>query len=400
MVRPERRTKADLAAVVVILVVVLAGAVAVWAGSDVRGTVSQTAPKAPKVSTPATVPDRFTEVWRAPSPATPIPAVAGPAVVTAGGNEVLGRDPATGAVRWRYARDLPLCTVGAEWKGAIAVYRKAHNCSEVTSLSGSTGERGPQRNSDAELGTRLVSDGTYVSTTGRELIESWRSDLVRTQQFGLPTALKNPKNNLTRPECGYESLAVGDNRFGVIENCPGDPSDRVTLMKSRPSEDEKPEEVFTTLLGYRDSMVVSVTEQRAAVALYERGELAIFGDRGGLQGRFPVRLGPPPPDPVRVPVTATFGKRIYWFTGMDTVALDGSTLNPQWTVPRTLGPGTLFAGKLLLPIHNGLSVHDARSGRPERIIPIDRQGYQGTVQLDTVGDVVVEQRGDTVVALH
>ena len=40
---------------------------------------------------------------------------------------------------------------------------------------------------------------------------------MRTQQFGIPPQLKNPKNNLERPDCTYSSIAVGHDRAGVIE---------------------------------------------------------------------------------------------------------------------------------------------------------------------------------------
>ncbi len=112
----------------------------------------------------------------------------GPAVVTGNGGEVAGRDPVSGKVRWRYTRDLPLCTLAAAWSMAVAVYEKTDNllpagdpraaggCSEVTALDPATGKRGKQpqpgeerdkpdggqRNSDAELGTRLLFDGSYV----------------------------------------------------------------------------------------------------------------------------------------------------------------------------------------------------------------------------------------------
>lgn len=415
MVRPERRTGADLVAVVVIVLSVLAGSGVIWFFSDARATVSQPASgPAPELREPATVPARLAEAWRAPSAATPEPVVAGPTAVTAQGSEVVGRNPVTGEVRWRYARDIPLCTVGAEWGRAIAVYRKSTNCSEVTSLTGASGERGPQRNSDVGFGTRLLSDGTYVTATGRQLFVTWRSDLVRTQQYGIPTAIKVPDNNLRRPNCEYASVAVGDGRVGVIEECPQAAHDRITVIKAEPEDSEQPEEVFTTLLGGSRASVVAVNDQRVAVLLRERSELVVFDYETGRVGTFPVDVAARVASPggVRIEPTTlaegvvrerggrTVEGAVYWHTGRGTVALDPVGLTPLWNVPGTLGTGTVLAGKLLLPVPGGVAVHDPVTGKRLRVIPVDRGDDHGSVRLNSVGRVVLEQRGDTLVALR
>src|SRR5947208_2129641 len=101
--RPLRRTKADIAAVVVLTVAVLVAAVLLWGNSDARGTSSSTGQTSVPPPPPATVlPASLAEAWRQPSGATRGPVIAGPSVVTGDGGEVNGRDPATGQVRWTY----------------------------------------------------------------------------------------------------------------------------------------------------------------------------------------------------------------------------------------------------------------------------------------------------------
>ncbi|WP_263251152.1 Rv3212 family protein [Saccharopolyspora rosea] len=402
MVRPERRTKADVAAAVVLVAAVIAGSAVVWFNSDARATVSQTAPRPLPEQPPAVaVPPTLTEAWRAPSPATPVPVVAGPAVVTGAGSEVVGRDPVTGQPSWSYSRDIPLCTVGSEWNRALAVYRKSHNCSEVTSLRGATGVRGPQRNSDAEFGTRLLSDGTYVTATGRRTFESWRSDMVLTEQYGIPVDLKNPDNNIERPDCTYSSVAVGEARIGVIEKCPGTTlGDRVTMLKTHPKDYEKSEQVFSTGLGSTQTSVVAVNEKRVAVLVRDRSEVLVYNTGGSIAARYPVHLGPADlHGNVQVEPTRT-GSHVYWHTGADTLALDPTTLTPQWTVPDALGPGIDFGGRVLVPVRDGLAVLDPATGARECVIPVDRHGYPGPVQLGAAGSTLLEQRGDTLVALR
>ncbi|GAA4612894.1 hypothetical protein GCM10023108_11170 [Saccharopolyspora hordei] len=400
MVRPERRTRTDLVVAALIAVAVLVAGTVLWLRSDARATVSEVAAQPlPEPAAVGEVPATLTEAWRAPSPATPVPVVAGPAVVTGEGSDVLGREPETGRVAWRYSRDIPLCTVGAEWDRAIAVYRKSLNCSEVTSLRGPTGVRGPQRNGDSEPGTQLLSDGTYVTATGQRTFESWRSDLVRTQQFGIPPAIKNPDNGMKRPDCTYSSLAVGDERTAMVERCPRELG-RVTVVKTKPEDDEKPEEVFSVGLGSAAASVVAVTRQHVAVVERDSSTLVVFDSGGREVGRYPVRVGEPGfRANVQVEAT-TVADRVYWHTGADTVALDPATLAPVWTLPDTLGPGTTFGGKLLVPVPEGIAVLDPASGHRERVIPVDRAGHTGPVQLAAVGRVVLEQRGDTLVALR
>jgi hypothetical protein len=404
VVRPERRKRADLIAVVVIVLVVLAASLVLWQRSDIHATESDTAAPARAEPAAAEVPPDLHEVWSAPSPATPLPTVAGPAAVTGEGNQVQGRDPATGQVRWSYTRDLPLCTVGSSWGRALAVYSKGHNCSEVTSLFGTNGERGPSRNSDTGFGTELLDDGRYVTATGHDIIETWRADLVRTQQYGVPTDIKNPHNNIKRPECRYSSVAVGQGRVAVTEQCPGIPVDRLTLLKAQPNSDEKPQEVMSLQLPSGQASVVATDEHHTAVLLRDRGELQVWDDNTHqISGTFPVPASAPPPrgEPDGTANERTIrGPRIYWYTGEDVVALDRATLNPLWTVPDALGPGTGFGGKLLVPVQGGLAVHDPNTGARERVIPVDRHGYSGPVDLNAIGATALEQRGPTVVALR
>ncbi|NYH80060.1 hypothetical protein FHR84_003409 [Actinopolyspora biskrensis] len=401
LVRPERRTKGDIATALVLTIAVLGGAVTLWWFSSARATELSPAAEPVDPAPPArTVPDRLEQVWQAPSSATPHPVLAGPAVVTGQGGEVLGRDPADGEVRWRYSRGKGLCTVGAEWERAIAVYRTGSHCNAVTSLRGSDGTREPQRNSDVGAGTRLLSDGNYVTATGSRLLETWRSDLVRTQQYGIPTDIKIPDNNLRRPECDYSGTAVGDRRVAVIAECAGSTGDRVTVLKAHPEDNEKPEEVMSTALGGERADVVAVTGGRVAVVLRDRQQLAVYDMSGALRESHAVRLGTLPETgaDVRIEPTTRDGD-VYWYTGRDTVALDGETLTPVWTARNTLGPATRMADERLIPVRDGLAVHDPASGERSRTLALDRAGDASPVVFpEVVGRTVLEQRGDQLFA--
>ncbi|RZQ62641.1 PQQ-binding-like beta-propeller repeat protein [Amycolatopsis suaedae] len=399
---PWNRGRDRAVAVAIVVVVAVAGTV-LWLNSDIRHTTSETADAGPALPDPPTsVPASLTQVWQAPSPATPVPVAEDTSVVTGAGNEVLGRDPVTGQVRWRYARDIPLCTVGGAWSKALAVYRKETQCSEVTMLDPSTGKRTAQRNGDAELGTRLVGDDSHVTATGTKLLNTWRDDLVKSVEYGEVPAIVNP-NRQPRTGCVFGSVGTASGRVGVIERCPGDPADRLSVFKATPKEADTPEEIFTTVLAGRRAQLVAMTGKTTAVALPEQKVLVLFDAEGNQRTAYPLDL--PPGDlaqdpPHGAPVVDEGMENLYWFTGSKTMALSKADLTPKWTLNGTLGPGRAFASQLVVPIPGGLAVVDEASGRTLRTIGVDRHGYPGPVRLEPLGPVLLEQRGDTLAALR
>jgi hypothetical protein len=429
--RTRFRTGLDVLVAVLIVVVVLVASLIIWQGSDIRGTTSATDPNpAANPEAPTAFPPSLGEAWHATSPATPIPVAVGPVVVTGEGGEVAGRDPLTGDVLWHYSRNLPLCTVSSAWSLAVAVYRTDGNalpagdsragggCSEMTALDPPTGRRGKQRKpdeqlerpngeqrqTDAELGTQLINDGTYVTTTGRRLLTTVRSDLVQTMEYGVLPAIVNP-NKQPRTECQYGSVATGSGKVGVIERCPADTGDRLTVFRTTNGDNksDEPMVVFSVIVGSSQARVVALSDQRTAVVLPDPSRLAVFDDTGKPVAEYPLELpkqdlnGDPPG--LVVPVTKGAGA-FYWFTGSRTVALHTTELRPLWTALSTIGPGTIFAGRAVIPVRDGLRVLDQVSGELIGTVPVDRHGYTGTVSMAAIGPMVLEQRGADLVALR
>jgi hypothetical protein len=401
--RPRDRVIASL-----ILVVAVVGGVLVWVGSESRATISQTALPGPALPpAPDAVPGSLTELWQAPSGAAPVPVAEGTDVVTADGGEVLGRDPLTGAVRWRYSRDLQLCTMSAAWSDALAVYRKdgvddQSGCSEVVSLDADTGHRVAQRTGSAELGTRLVTDGSYVTAWGPTLLNTWREDLVETAEYGQVPALVNPGKQ-PRTGCTYGSIAAASSRVGVIERCPGDPGDRLTVFRAVPKEFDTPEVSFSQILPGYSAKLVAMSGDYAAVAMPDQHLLVLYGPDGNQVAAYPLSL--PAADLAHDPAggvmdTSIAASNVYWFTGSELIAMARDNLTPLWTLPSALGPGVVFDHQLVVPIPGGLAVLNERDGSTIRTIAVDRHGYTGPVQLASLGPVLLEQRGSTLVALR
>ncbi|MGQ0774458.1 MAG: Rv3212 family protein [Pseudonocardiales bacterium] len=409
MLAPERRTRRDLIAGAVLAMTVVVVATALWWTSDARRTTLSTAAGVPVEQVPGgeRLPSELAEIWRAPSSATPVPLVRDGTVVTGAAGEVAGRDLVAGSVRWSYQRDLPLCTVGDAHSRVVALYQRGETCSEVSTLGWADGRRGPQRTGPVETPTRLTAAGDLAAVTGRRYLEVWRTDLVRTLMYGrVPTPVQPGRQ--PRPDCTHGSLALSTaggsgGRLALVERCPEEDWDRLTVQRAHPKEPDQPEVDFSTPLSGAVARVVALGSDRVAVALPDPARLLVFDAKGNQVADHPLAVpeadlrGDPPGGLSVITETPT---GVYWFTGSATVALDVGDLRPRWTRPGSLGAGSLLAGRLLLPVPGALAVLDVATGEQIATLPVDRGGYVGPVSTASAGDVVLEQRGDTLVALR
>ncbi|SEL96513.1 Rv3212 family protein [Rhodococcus maanshanensis] len=404
MVAPERRTRADLIAAAAIAVVVVLAAGVIWLRSDARGTTSVTAetPATP-ADTALSIPESVTEIWRADSASTGRPVIAGGAVVTAEGGAVIGRDRDTGAQLWSYTRDLPLCGVIGAWNSVVSVYRDGRGCGSVTELAGANGARVAQRTSDADDAVVLSEDGTYVTSRGMHRMELWRSDLVRTLEFGRVDAPVNP-NTQPRSGCELLSSASSSTRLAVLERCPDEPADRLSILNPAPKDNTEPDEYGSSVLadldpGVTGARVLAVAGDRTAVYLpagpSTGARVGVFDGAGT-----PVAMHPVPADVSPDSKVVKVGSVYSWWTGSRVIALGATDFTPRWTIEGAIGPGALMAGQILVPVDGAIAVHDLSTGAEVRRIAVDRAGEQAPVTSAVVGTVLLEQRGDELVALR
>jgi hypothetical protein len=408
MTPPVRRRRVDVVVAACLVLAVAVVTTVLWVTSPHQGTVDAAA-AAPVPAPPAAVevPAGFAVAWRAASGATPGPVVAGPVVVTGDGDVVSGRDALTGDVRWSYTRDVPLCTVGAGFPDndggrALALYRNGTWCSELTSLHPDTGTRDRQRNPDVHPGTRLLDGGSLVTATGPTYLEVFRSDLVRTVEYGdVPTPRQVGRQ--PRPACESTGFAPTSGRLAVLQRCPGESTDRLTVLVPDGAEADKPQEEFSVPLAASKATLVAASEDRVAVALPNPPRLEVL-DRSGIQVGL-VGLDVPAADVAGppaggVPAVTTDDDHVYWWTGSRTVALDGLDLTPDWVVPDTLGPAVSYGGGLLVPVPAGVAVVNPDTGRVTRTLPVTRDDPRAPVVPAVQGEMLLEQRGATVVALR
>jgi hypothetical protein len=402
MVKPERRTRTDVLAAVAIAVVVAVTAVLIWWTSDARATDSRPAvTPVPNVTPAKVVPATLRQLWTAPSPKTTVPLVVAGAVVTGNGRDVEGRDPTTGDVLWSYARDLDLCGVTWVYHYAVAVYPDVRGCGQVSTIDARTGRRGPSRTAYADPEVRLSSDGTTVLSAGDSRLEMWRSDMVRMLSYGAIDARIKPGTPAS-PLCRLVSAAASSTAVSVLEACPNQADLRLTLL--RPAEEEDtPELKYVPQPGITDesgARVVAVSETTTAVYVPTPQPMVNIVDETGTTVASTLLTKPPSPDATM----SRAGDLITWWTGEDVMVFAANGLRYKYTVTPAggnvpLGPATVMAGRLLVPVSDGYDVFDPVTGTGERHIPMGRPPSPGPVVPAVAGSTLLEQRGDTVVAL-
>jgi hypothetical protein len=403
MIRPERRTRADLLAAVAIAVVVAVGAVVIWWTSDARATISQPAATPVPSAAPArAVPTALAQLWSAASPKTSTgPVVAGGAVVTGDGHDVTGHDPSSGARRWLFARDRDLCGLTYIYNLAVAAYPDSRGCGQVSTVDASTGRRGPTRTGYADKQITLSSDGTTVLAASNTRVEMWRSDMVRTLAWGPLDAEINPPVQ-PQPPCAFVSSAASSEAVSILEACPNAPDLRLTMLKVS-KEDVSPEQKYAQQVGVdvkSGAKVLTMTGLRTAVYLPAPQPRVVVFDETGAQISSTLLAKPA----VAAATATSAGNLVTYWTGDSIVALDGNTLAPRYTIApgsgAPIGPGVMMANKLLIPVTNGMAVYEPATGTLERVIPVDREPtVTGPIVPAVAGTTVLEQRGDTLVAL-
>ena len=403
MVKPERRTTADLLAAAAIVTVVAAAAALIWWTSDARATISRPAVvPAPNPTAAHAVPTSLRELWRANSAATAQPVAVGGSVVTGDGRAVEGRDPGTGAVRWSYSRDTDLCGVSWVYRYAVAVYHDDRGCGQVSTLDASTGRRGPARSSYSNRRVELSSDGTTVLSAGDTRLELWRSDMVRMLSYGEIDARIKPSSKGLHAGCRLTSAAASSSAVSVFEACGRQADLRLTLLRPAKEEDEPDQHNVAEPGVTADSgaKVLAVSETRTAIYLPAPQPRVEVVDETGT--RIGSTLLPEPP--LASNVVTRSSNLITWWTGHRVMVFDAANLTYRYSVgpagaSAPVGPATLMAGQLIVPVTDGIAVCDPVTGVGEDFLPVHRERSDAPVVPLASGSQLLEQRGRTLVAL-
>ena len=159
----NRRSMTIYAAVIALLIVI--GFVAVrlaYAHGDLN-KVSNTVAAAPAPIPTAQTAALLTLRWRTDRPSRSRKPLFGRGCRHLPGQTVNGRDGVTGAVRWHYTRsNVLLCSVAQQDRTTIAIYRRGHNCDQVTGFETATGKPKWYRHADRQrAGDRCPARRTW-----------------------------------------------------------------------------------------------------------------------------------------------------------------------------------------------------------------------------------------------
>ena len=368
----------------------------IWWHSSAWATISRPAADATSTAAEAdAVPAALTQRWRANSARTLAPVVVSGTVVTGDGRTVTGLDPQTGQQRWVYARDTDLCALSFIYDLAVAVYPDSRGCGQVSGIKASTGQRGPTRTSYADNQVVVTSNGSAVLSAGPTRLEMWRSDLVRMLSYGEIDARIKPVNQGVGTGCALMSAAASDAAAAVLEVCRDDSKLRLTLLKPAKEEDE-PDTKNVDLPGLAidsEARVLAVAGTTTAVFVpTPRPQVNVYDETGTVVSQTP--LDSPPTLTGRAPALTRAGEFITWWTGTAVLVFDDE-LNYRYTFrdATALGPATMMADQLLVPVADGLAVVNPADGAVQRVIPVDHPAGDGPVIPAVSGTMVIEQRG-------
>ncbi|WP_145943309.1 Rv3212 family protein [Corynebacterium glyciniphilum] len=417
----EQRSRTDLVVTALITAAVLVLVLGTWFFSDSRGTSHTEAGPGEAVappSAPDAPPESLDELWRAHS----LPSDSGEPVLVDGtavlrdGNRVSGVSADDGSEAWSYSRDRELCGVSGNWGRVVAVYRGPKGCSDVTSLTASTGRYQDTRSALGSSDARFFRSLDHIGVISDDRVELWRSDLVRTVETGHVEA---PVKAGVQPldGCRFTSAQTRKDLLAVLADCDReDGKGTVSLQVADPEESSEPETTHEFTVP-PDAELVGIAQEAAVIYVHGNGRRAADSDDYAgsrfqvlhSDGSFEQHPADPSPTLAHLaegrgddPFTAATGDlphHMTWFNGERLIGFGPTDLEPRFSVP-ALGTGAAMAGSLLVPVPEGVAVVDWDTGSVERTVPVDRGAYDGPVSLRVQGDVIVEQRGDEMVALR
>jgi hypothetical protein len=283
----------------------------------------------------------------------------------------------------------------------VAVYPDVRGCGQVSTIDGKTGRRGPTRTAQADQEVRLSSDASTVLSAGDSRLEQWRSDMARTISYGALDA-RFKREVPAQPLCRLVSAAASSSAVSVLESCPQQPDMRLTLLRPAKEEDQ-PDTKHVPLPGVADvsdAQVIAVNGTTTAVYLPTPQPVVSVYDETGTVIASTLMAKPASP---RATVSVA-GDYVTWWTGDSVMVFDANGMRYKYTVSPVkgqapVGPATLMAGKLLVPVTSGYDVFNPETGAGEAHISMKRPPSATAVVPGVAGSTLLEQRGDTLVAL-
>lgn len=401
-----RRTRGDLIASATLAAVAVVAVGGAWLTAPIRAVDHSPAPAPiPVVENLADVPTSVSESFRVTDVALPgvhRPVVVDGVVMASDGHTLKAYDD-SGQQQYSYGRaDREICSLAEAWGDVVITYKSGVGCGDVVSLTAATGEYSATRSALNDEKTVAVSSNDRVGTVGATRVELWRSDLVRTVEYGEVSAKQEPGLQ-PHEDCTITSALTRKELLAITEVCPDKPE--VTMLRlqpTNPEESRKPEITASAEVPSPDARLVGIGQDSAAVYVPTKDpRIQSYDANGTLLSTADVSPAPALDgvEGVWAPATGDLPHNMTFFDGQRLYLLAPSDLSVSHVIEDVRGTGAAVGDRLLVPVDGGIAVVDWSTGQSERTIHVDRAGYTGDVHLEIAGGVIVEKRGDELVAL-
>ena len=398
MTRPLRRTRGDVIATAVIAAVALLLLLIAYFTAPIRA--SQLDPAAEELDNAgrlAVVPESLSESFRLPDAAPGVqPVVVNGLIITYNEGTVTATT-AEGETAWTYQRDTELCALDSAWGKVVAVYRSNAGCGDVVALEALTGQYARTRSAIAPDEVTAVSSNDRVGYVGTTRTELWRSDMVRTVEYGFVEAPQEP--NMQPHVCEISSALTRTELFAVTETC--DDGTYLRFQDTTPEDSRKPEMHGSVEIS-PNAYLVAISQEGAAVYDPDTNEIRAYDKDGNSTAASSVPdLGGPLTldDGLHVLPVADLPHHMTYHEGDSLVLMEPGNLEATGVFQGALGTGFAAGDRLLYASDGGVAVVNWDENTVETIISVDRGGYSGPVHIESAGATVVEKRGNEIVVL-
>lgn len=458
-----RRTRGDLVATALISAVALFGVGTVWATSDTHQAHldnSEVGELPKQYGPPVSIPQKLREIWKAETAA--LPGVVAPVTLrdqtlivnnSEDGSSIIRGVDSNGKQLWSYERSRPVCSLTKAWDNFVVTYRGPHGCGDVLSFT----PEGKYAYSRSAIAPEIVAplssnDRAGIGSPGR--VALWRSDLVRTVEYGRVEAPQESSMQ-PAPTCIPNSALTRKDLLALTETC-ADGSVWLRLNKTTPEDSRKPELIGqvelkkaneepapqgqeTAARRSDDPYLVAINAEGVAV-MFPKGRHAkspqpltiSYNDKGQELSHKVLKDAVPAPPEIRAevahpkafkghgdqhlpfgqasfvhPVTADVAHHMTWWDGHALHFFKPGKLEADYVLDNVIGTGVSLSpeennpglSRMIMPTAEGLAILDEKDGKVLSTIALDRGGWTGDVHLSWANGRLIEQRGTTVVAL-
>ena len=308
-----------------------------------------------------------------------------------------------GSEAWTYERtDADLCSLATAWGKIVASYKTGVGCGDTVAIEAATGEYDSTRSAVNSEKVVPVSSNDRVGTVSTARIDLWRSDLVRTVEYGDVEAKQEPDKQ-PHEDCTISSALTRTENLALTESCPDKPGTTwLRFQDTTPDDSREPNIAADVDIATDGARLIAVGQKAAAI--YRPGPNPTIESYNNKGEKLDSTSAEPSPDidagtSPFAPATADLPHHMTWFDGSRLYLFKPSDLAVDHVVEDAIGTPIAVDEHMLVPTQEGIAVMDWSTGKALRTIPVDRGSYHGPVYLTLAGDTIVETRGDQVVGL-